>query len=590
MDSTTDEGIPEVACELIAHARAAERETRRSRARSLYEAALHTLDRSEHPTLASAILRWIGRTHYENRNLMAAMDCYEAALAVAMAHGDALGQAHAVNGKGIVEQMRGNLEVAADHYVWSLQCASAVGNESLTAMIHQNLGVIASVQGDFTEALRQYQSSKVAYDSLGEQDRVGPLLNNIGRLHADLGEWADAEVALMEAGRRCKQSGDIDHEVLSHVNLARMWIAMEDFERARESCDRACGLSRDVSGGRWTGEILKHYGTIYQSTDRLELALDSLAQARTVADSEEDTLLAAETARELAEVYRKQGRSEDTLKALNESLRLFSDFQAVHNLADVRERVTQLEHRFLDVVGKWGESIESKDRYTQGHCERVAAYACALASAAGMDTEHLRWFRMGALLHDVGKIIVPSSILNKPGRLSAEEWAIMKRHPRAGVLLLREIEFPWDIRPMVRHHHEHWDGGGYPDGLAGDDIPFSARILCLADVFDALTSSRSYRHGLKKGHALAVMREDCGRIFDPQLFELFEELHAPARRGWRKRSSAHEILDGTQDSYVRPATPPYSGIRCPLEPQHGSRAAGPTSAARPGPHRPYAPG
>ena len=398
----------------------------------------------------------------------------------------------------------------------------------------------------------------MAYDSLGEQDRVGPLLNNIGRLHADLGEWADAEVALMEAGRRCKQSGDIDYEVLSHVNLARMWIAREDFERARESCDRACGLSRDVSGGRWTGEILKHYGTIYQSTDRLELALDSLAQARTVADGEGDTLLAAETARELAEVYRKQDRNEDTLKALNESLRLFSDFQAAHNLADIRERVTQLEHRFLDVVGKWGESIKSKDRYTQGHCERVAAYACALASAAGMGTERLRWFRMGALLHDVGKIIVPSSILNKPGRLSAEEWAIMKRHPRAGVLLLREIEFPWDIRPMVRHHHEHWDGGGYTDGLAGDDIPFSARILCLADVFDALTSSRSYRRGLTPGQALAVMREDCGRIFDPQLFELFEELHAPARRGWRKRSSVVR-----RDWPHHPATPPHSGIRCP---------------------------
>jgi putative nucleotidyltransferase with HDIG domain len=196
----------------------------------------------------------------------------------------------------------------------------------------------------------------------------------------------------------------------------------------------------------------------------------------------------------------------------------------------------RLEYRFLDVVRAWGESIESKDRYTQGHCERVAAYACALASASGMDAEHLRWFRMGALLHDVGKIVVPSSILNKSGRLTAKEWAIMKRHPQAGVHLLGEIEFPWDIRPMVRHHHEHWDGGGYPDGLVGNDIPFSARILCLADVFDALTSNRSYRGGLTPGHALSVMREDCGRIFDPALFEVFEDLHALAPRGMSKRS------------------------------------------------------
>ncbi len=563
VDSTTDQDIPEAVRELIAQARGAERETRRNRARSLYETALRTLDQAEHPRLASSILRWIARTHYEGRHLNAAMDYYQAASGVAEAHGDVWGQAHAVNGKGIVEQLRGNLQAAVDHYTWGLERALAAGYETLAAMIHQNLGVIASIQGDFAEALHQYRSSKAAYDRLGEEDRLGPLLNNIGHSHADLGEWEVAEIALLEAGRRCKQSGDIDNEVLSHVNLARMWITKSDFARARESCDRARSLSRGVSGGRWTGEILKHYGAIYQSTGRLELALDSLAQAQDLAERKGDTLLAAETAREFAEVYRKQGRNQDTLKALNESLRLYSNFHAKHDLAEVRERVEQLERRFLDVVRTWGESIESKDHYTQGHCERVASYACALASASGMDSEHLRWFRMGALLHDVGKIVVPSSILNKPGLLTAEEWAIMRRHPQAGVHLLREIEFPWDIRPMVRHHHEHWDGGGYPDGLAGDEIPLSARILCLADVFDALTSSRSYRRGLTPCHALTVMRADCGIIFDPALFEVFDNLHARTRR-WRKRPRADRRMDRLADRRVDRRSHPYgAGYRYP---------------------------
>jgi putative nucleotidyltransferase with HDIG domain len=553
MDSTTDQGIPEAARELIAQARGSERETRRDHARSLYEAALRAVDQSEHPTLASAIMRWIGRTHYQGRNLDAAMDCFEAALAVAQAHGDVLGQAKAVNGKGIVEQMRGNLKAAADHYIWSLERALKVEDERLAAMIHQNLGVISNIEGDFAEALRQYRLSKEAYDALGEDDWIGPILNNIGRLHSDLGEWADAETALLEAEQRCERSGDIDHQVLSHVNLARMWIIKLDFERARESCDRACSLSRDVSGGRWTGEILKHYGAIYQSTGRLELALDSLAHAREVAEGEGDTLLAAETAREFAEVYAKQGRNQDTLKALNESFQLFSDFNAKHNLAEVRDRVIRLESRFLDVVRAWGESIESKDRYTQGHCERVAAYACALATASGMDAVHLRWFRMGALLHDVGKIVVPSSILNKRGPLTAEEWVTMKLHPQAGVHLLREIEFPWDIRPMVRHHHEHWDGGGYPDGLSGDDIPLSARILCLADVFDALTSNRSYRAGLASAEALSIMAEDCGRIFDPALFEIFSGLHSPNTRGWNRSSPRNRGIHSPNPHYRYPA-------------------------------------
>ena len=135
----------------------------------------------------------------------------------------------------------------------------------------------------------------------------------------------------------------------------------------------------------------------------------------------------------------------------------------------------------------------------------------------------------------------------------------MKRHPEAGVHLLREVEFPWDIRPMVRHHHEHWDGGGYPDGLAGDDIPLSARILCLADVFDALTSGRSYRAGLTPGHALSVMGEDRGTIFDPALFDVFEDLHAPApRRAPRRapRPRKRNRLDGWSH-------PPSEGHRYP---------------------------
>jgi len=462
------------------------------------------------------------------------MDCYEAALAVAEAHGDVSGQAYAVNGKGIVEQMRGGLGRAASHYGWSLEHAEAENDAALVAMIHQNLGVIANIQGDFAGALEHYRSSMKAYDVLGEDDRVGPLLNNIGHLHTDLAEWDEAESALGEASRRCLASGDVHHQVLSHVNLARMWILREDFEQALKSCDRACDLSRHVTDGPWLGEILKHYGAIYQATDRLDLALDALRQARAVANDQKDTLLAAETARELAEVYVKQGRNQDTLKAFNESLRLFANFQAEHDLADVRDRIARLEHRFLDVVRTWGESIESKDHYTQGHCERVAGYACALAEASGMDTEGIRWLRMGALLHDVGKIVVPSSILNKPGRLTKEEWRIMKRHPQAGVDLLREIEFPWDIRPMVLHHHEFWNGGGYPDGLAGEEIPRSARILCLADVFDALTTSRSYRGGMSVERALSIMRADVGKLFDPALFSVFETLHARRTRWtWR---------------------------------------------------------
>ena len=152
-----------------------------------------------------------------------------------------------------------------------------------------------------------------------------------------------------------------------------------------------------------------------------------------------------------------------------------------------------LEQRFYDIVSAWARSIESKDPYTLGHCERVADYACAILRALDPDQSTLFWFRIGALLHDVGKINVPTEVLNKPGKLTPEERALMESHPVAGVELLKDVEFPWDVLPMVRSHHERWDGRGYPDRLTGEDIPLNARVLALADVFDALTTDRPYR-------------------------------------------------------------------------------------------------
>jgi putative nucleotidyltransferase with HDIG domain len=168
----------------------------------------------------------------------------------------------------------------------------------------------------------------------------------------------------------------------------------------------------------------------------------------------------------------------------------------------------------------WGDSIESKDQYTQGHCQRVAFFACVLADSMGMDAKSLFWFRLGALLHDIGKIIVPTEVLNKAGDLTEEEWAIMKRHPEAGLELVADIDFPGDVRAIIRNHHERWDGTGYPDGLKGDEIPFAARILCVADVYDALTTARSYRDSLSHARAAEVMRASRGQ-FDPVLLEAF---------------------------------------------------------------------
>ncbi len=182
------------------------------------------------------------------------------------------------------------------------------------------------------------------------------------------------------------------------------------------------------------------------------------------------------------------------------------------------------EARFHDVILTWAESIEAKDRYTHGHCTRVATYATTLARQLNFDDETIRWFRMGAYLHDVGKTVVPIEILNKPTPLTSIELAVLKGHTVAGDSIVAELPFPWDIGPMVRSHHEWWDGSGYPDGLHGEAIPLSARILGVADVFDALTTTRPYRPAFSTSTAIAIMDGTLVRQFDPEVYPVFRQL------------------------------------------------------------------
>ena len=249
-------------------------------------------------------------------------------------------------------------------------------------------------------------------------------------------------------------------------------------------------------------------------------AAEYLGRAAECAAEGEDLLLKADVAEQLAELYWTQKRHRDMLARLNESHALYTQLKAQHRVAKVEQRNSALESRFLEMAHHWGDSIESKDRYTQGHCQRVAFLACVLADSAGMDAKSLFWFRLGALLHDIGKIIVPTEVLNKSGKLTAEEWAIMRRHPLAGLELVADIDFPGDVRSIIRNHHERWDGRGYPDGLAGEEIPFAARVLCVADVYDALTSTRSYRPMMTPPEAAKAMRSSKGQ-FDPHLLDMF---------------------------------------------------------------------
>jgi PAS domain S-box-containing protein len=194
---------------------------------------------------------------------------------------------------------------------------------------------------------------------------------------------------------------------------------------------------------------------------------------------------------------------------------LLATFLAQRAAADDRQRaLDEVEQTLLGTVRAIGRMLEARDAYTAGHQERVARVADLVATRLGWPDERRRPLRLAARLHDIGKIVVPVEVLAKPGRLSAPEFAMIKTHAEVGYSILADISFPWPIATIVRQHHEKLDGTGYPDGLAADAILPEARILCVADILEAVASPRPYRPALGVDKALAILQDGRGTQFD----------------------------------------------------------------------------
>ena len=503
--------------ESIDRAKRAEREGRWADACALYEQLVRNPD--AHASTRLAVLRWLGRAYMEQGNRSAALDVLEAAVASADIIGSPPAVAQALNVVGIVYQSSGDLDQAAQIYEAARDKAESAGDAALIAMLDQNLGTVAMIRGDLRAALEAFRLSQLGYQALGMRNHEAQVLNNIGLAYLELGQLADAETAYDEAARAFEEEGDHARRLDLAVNKVQLFIAGRRYDEALTQCDELLALQTD-DPPPWRGEVFRHVGVIARERADFGKAADYLLRAEQHAVESGDLLLRADVAEQLAELYWAQKRHREMLQALNDAHSLYSQLKAQHRLAQVEKRNGALEARFLEMAMQWGDSIESKDRYTQGHCERVAFFGCVLADSAGFNSRSLFWFRIGALLHDIGKIIVPTDVLNKPGKLTDEEWAIMKRHPQAGLELVADIDFPGDISAIIRNHHERWDGTGYPDGLPGEQIPLAARILCVADVYDALTTTRSYRAGLTHARAAEIMRASTGQ-FDPHLLEMF---------------------------------------------------------------------
>lgn len=199
-------------------------------------------------------------------------------------------------------------------------------------------------------------------------------------------------------------------------------------------------------------------------------------------------------------------------------------FARVKSLLKLKEFVDELEHA-ESVVVALARGVESRDPYTGDHCDRLANYAVGLGKHIGLDQESLIALKRGGYLHDLGKVSIPDDVLKKGAGLTPEDWKLMKQHPIVGEDICRPLKSFRNVLPIIRHHHERWDGKGYPDGLAGNDIPLLARILQIVDVYDALRTLRPYKPAMQHKEAEAALREEAANgHLDPDLVKAFLEM------------------------------------------------------------------
>jgi putative nucleotidyltransferase with HDIG domain len=514
--------------DLIHEARQLERDGCLPEAMERYERAIASGTRAGERGVVAEAMRRLAVLKHQRGDSQEARELCEASCAAARDVGNDVLAAEALNVLGGLCLATGMLGEARIHFVRALEIGS--GSQELGARVEQNLGILANIQGEWNESLERYKRSLDAYVACGNEHGCAIAYHNLGLVSVDRELWDEAETYFGRSREIAERAGDVYLRAACFVGNAKVQLIRQRFEDARQSAEAALSLFDQLGAKAEKSGAYRLIGVVYRDTGKPALAESRLRSAIELASSTNSVLNEADATSELALLYQAMGRNQEALALLNRSHALYGRLDARRDLINVSGKVVALEGTYLAVVREWGQSIGSSDSYTYGHCERVADNAVAVARALGLDEQQQTTIRLGAYLHDVGKVKVPHEILNKPGPLTRDEFEVIQMHPVWGIELLDEIEFPWDIKPIIRWHHEKYDGTGYPDRLRGDEIPLAAQLVGIVDVYDALTTTRAYRGAMTHEKAMEVI-EKCRASWSPEVYAAFAGLERPSGSG-----------------------------------------------------------
>jgi putative nucleotidyltransferase with HDIG domain len=506
------------AADLLHDARARERAACIPEAIQCYQGAIAAADRTgERAVLAEALRRLAVLRHHRNESAEA-RELARRSYSVACDAGNDVLAAEALNTLGGLDVKTGAIDDARHNFMQALERGGQ--SRELRARVEQNLGIVANIQGDLAQAVAHYERSLEAYRASNDEHGCAIAYANLGIAHTDLRQYDRADGYFQRCYEIAERAGDAHLRGMCLVNHAEVHVLRGRYEQARRNAEDALAIFDQLDARSNKSEAYRVIGMVYRETGRTALAESRLRSAIELAVSAGSVLNEAEASCELALLFQAMGRNQEALTLLNAAYRLFGRLDARVDLVHVGGKVSELETAYFAVVREWGQSIESSDSYTFGHCERVAQHAMAVARALALDETAQTTIRLGAYLHDLGKVRVPHEVLNKPGPLTRAEFEVVQMHPIWGLELLAAVEFPWDLKPIIRWHHERYDGTGYPDHLRGDEIPIAAQIVGVVDVYDALTTARPYRPALAREAALLEI-EKCRGWWSATVYAAF---------------------------------------------------------------------
>jgi putative nucleotidyltransferase with HDIG domain len=513
------------AVELLLEARSRDRSRPIPEAIASYEVAITAGERESAPTVVAEALRRLAILRGRSGQLEAARALCQRSIHVARELGNARLEAEALNTLGGLALTSGSLDDAHEAFLWALACPA--NSREIEARVEQNLGILANIQGDLDEAVRWYRRSLDAYRAGGDDHGCAIAYHNLGMVSADREWWREAEHYFRASREIADRTGDPYLGALCLINQAEMDVARQRFENARQDAEAALAVLDQLGVGGAKSGAYRVLGMICRETGYPVLAEARLRAAIGLAKGSGSALNEAESARELALLYVETGRNKDALRLLNDAHGLFRRVNARPEVVHVAGKVLELEATYRAVVRAWAQSIEGCDSSTFGHCERVALNAVAVGRALELDETTETTILLGAYLHDIGNLRVPREILTKAGPLTADERAVARMHPVWGVELLAGIEFPWDIKGIIRWHHERVDGSGYPDRLKGDAIPIGAQVVGICEAYDALTTERTSQSALPAREAVQRIADCRGWWWSERVVDAFVSVAEP---------------------------------------------------------------